>query len=435
MSEAARFSTGLPSNRPSILADPVSAVNSQVTGASLVEEMFSSTGIENPYPIYERMRGVDPVHASAFGSVMLFGYEDCMTVLRHPSFLADDFEVRNRDFPDWRAHPAMTSLASSMVFRNPPDHTRLRSLVSDTFSPQRMPSLRALIEHEVERRCRDIRRAAEMGQPYDLCELATTLPLAIVGSVLGLPRSDLPWLRGPVVGMNSLVNLPTTWADVVTADTWARKLLPYLEEAVALRRRRPTDDLISRLAAAVGDSRSGDGHLSHDEVLQTLTLLLVAGVQAPANLFTNAMHALFVHRDALRRLRHDPAYASQVVEETLRYDPPVQMVGRVAGCDVVLGGVDVRSGTEITAVVGSANRDAGHFDRPDQFVPSRQRRRVASFGNGFHACLGQSLARLEVTVAIAAIAGSFPTINLAGPPVRRPNLKIRGFCQLPVALS
>jgi cytochrome P450 len=211
------------------------------------------------------------------------------------------------------------------------------------------------------------------------------------------------------------------------AGLWLRG---YLRDLLTQRREHPRDDLMSGLIAV---EETGD-QLTEDEILATCNLLLIAGHETTVNLIANAILAMLRHPDYWAQLAGDPARASVIVEETLRYDPPVQLVGRVAGADMTIGGVRVPKGDNMMLMLAAANRDPAVNERPDTFDPDRQPLRHLAFGLGAHFCLGAPLARLEAAVALCAVTKRFPGARLAGEPTYKPHVTLRGMARLDVAV-
>jgi cytochrome P450 len=213
----------------------------------------------------------------------------------------------------------------------------------------------------------------------------------------------------------------------MAAGRWLRE---YLHELIAQRRAEPKDDLISGLIAA----EEGGDQLTEDEIVATCNLLLIAGHETTVNLIANAMQAMLRTPAQWSALAADPNRVSKVVEETMRYDPPVQLVMRVAGDDMAIGGVDVPKGDSMLLLVAAAGRDPLVAKRPDVFDPDRESIRHLGFGKGPHFCLGAPLARLEAAVALSAVTARFPNARLAGEAVYKPNVTLRGLASLPVAI-
>ena len=278
--------------------------------------------------------------------------------------------------------------------------------------------------------------AAARGSLDVVADLAYPLPVAVICRLLGVPLEDEPeFSRASAILAQALDPFITVTGDTpddaderLEAGRWLRE---YLHGLIDARRGDPRDDLISGLIAA---EESGD-HLTEDEIVATCNLLLIAGHETTVNLIANGVLALLRQPARWKTLAADPDSVSGVVEETMRYDPPVQLAMRIAGEDMTIGGVDVPKGDTMMLLLAASHRDPDAHPRPDEFDPDRDGIRHLGFGKGPHFCLGAPLARLEASVALSRAAARFPDARLAGEPVYKPNLTLRGMESLPVALS
>ncbi len=384
----------------------------------------------DPYRVYRRLRERDPVHGSRlFSGWVLTRYADVLEVLRDPSFSSDE---RNRsNFERQREMARRLGILDedepqpSMLRLDPPDHTRLRSLVNKAFTPRAVEKRRERIEgiaHEL------LAAAPSSGQ-IDLMQLfAGPLPVVVIAEMLGVPGEDQARFKhwsNEVVGAMGVARID----DVRRARAAGRELRTYLEGVAEERRREPRDDLLSALLTA---EEEGD-RLTLGEVFQTCNLLLIAGNETTTNLIGNGLLALFRHPDQLARLRDDPSLIPGAVEELLRYDSPVQFTTRIVREPKQIAGVTFERGQEIVLVVGAANRDPAQFPDPDQLDLGRERVAHLSFGHGIHFCLGAQLARLEGQIAIRAFLDHYPKAELASDaPVWGRNSILRGLRSLPV---
>ena len=390
-------------------------VESAETG-ELLGELTTMTGREDPYPRYDRLREIAPLIRAPDGALVVTRYADCSTVVRDARF--GHFPTEMLAFaglPDPTRHPAMRMLFGSLLSLNPPDHTRLRRLVSSTFTARRVQSLRPAIETMVAGLLDDL-----AGESDFIERFAFPLPVNVIGELLGVPGPDRAQFQ-------TLVRDWTRVLDVITgevlerADPAATTIREYLAGLVAERRAAPRDDLISALVAA---EEAGD-RLSEDELLTMAALLFAAGFETTTNLLANGLVAL--RRNPGQEFG-DPAVA---VAELLRYDSPVQIVARVTWDDVELGGTTVGGGERVIAYLGAGNRDPERFPDPHRLDLSRADNAPLSFGGGIHYCLGAPLARLEAQIAFPALLQRFPDIEI-GRPERRDSLTLRGYTRLPV---
>jgi cytochrome P450 len=401
------------------------------TAETAFRELLTPEGREDPYPRYAALRELSPVHASRLGPLVLTRYDDCAAVLRDATFLVHDENWLDATTPNWRDRPATGMTGRSLIFRQAPDHTRLRRLVSGAFTARRVAALHDMVEGYVNGLLDDMAAAGGDGGVIDIREmLALPLPVAVISALLGVPEADWVWLRGLAADLTPIVDFFASGADFDKADEAAREFGPYFVELANERRREPAGDMISGLVAA----QDGD-RLTEDEVVETIMLLFVAGFETSVNLITNVSLALMQHPEQWAVFGADPlGLAEQVVEESLRYDAPVQGASRIAGEDTSVAGVRVRAGKEVWTLLGAANRDPAEFDDPDRFDVTRTGSKVATFGFGTHFCLGAPLARLEGKIAFPALVRRFPRLAQAGPRVRRNNFNLRGFTEFPVTV-
>ena len=377
----------------------------------------------DPYPTYHRLRAEDPVHRTPMGFWILTRYDDVATVLRDARFGRKGFDELIRD------RFGENTFDQAMLFRDPPDHTRLRALVNKAFTPRVIEEMRAKIQKTVDRLLDGVRDARAMDV---IADLAYPLPVSVISEMLGVPAEDRDLFRGwsaDIARSLDAIVLPTEPEVVERGNAARHALSSYFRALIAERRRRPQRDLLSDLIAA---EEQGD-KLSEEELMATILLLFVAGHETTVNLIGNGTLALLRNPNQLEALRRSPALIGGAIEELLRYDAPVQRTGRMPNTDVELGGKRIAKGDLVLSLIGAANRDPAHFAEPDRLDLARADNRHLAFGWGIHFCLGAPLARAEAQAAIGTIARRMPALALATPtPEWREASALRGLKTLPV---
>jgi pimeloyl-[acyl-carrier protein] synthase len=380
--------------------------------------------IADPYPRYRRLRAEDPVHQSPMGFWVLTRYDDVAGILRDPRFGRKGFDrLLAARFGD-------AGFDLSMLFRDPPDHTRLRTLVTKAFTPRAIEQMRERIQQIVD----ELLEAVRPRRAMDLvADFAYPLPVIVICEMLGVPDTDRQRFRDWTVHIARALDaiaLPME-PEVIARGLAARHALAdYFRGLVAERRRQPRGDLLSELIAA---EEQGD-RLTEGELMATILLLFVAGHETTVNLIGNGTLALLRHPDQLRRLREDPSLLPGAVEELLRYDGPVQRTGRSCSTEVQIGGRTIPENSVVLGIIGAANRDPAIFPDPDRLDVTRGENRHLAFGWGIHFCLGASLARLEAQIALGTVVRRLPHLALAtAAPEWRPASALRGLVALPVA--
>jgi cytochrome P450 len=384
--------------------------------------------LADPYPTYHRLRAEDPVHHSPLGFWVLTRYEDVASVLRDPRFIKEPLAALvaarfGAEVP--------RGVGLSMLDRDPPDHTRLRGLVSKAFTPRVVEGLRPRIQQIVDGL---IARAQSVGSMDLIEEFAYPIPVNVICEMMGVPVKDHERFKG--WSLDIARGLDSIWlppdSEVPRRSAAARHAISdYFRELIAERRASPRGDLLSALIAA---EEAGD-KLNEEELLATCILILIAGHETTVNLIGNGVLALLRHPDELRRLRQTPGLITSAVEELLRFDGPVQRTARVASDDATIGGRTIRKGDMVMPFIGAADRDPAQFPDPDRLDLSRGDNRHIAFGWGIHFCLGAPLARVEGQIAIETLVRQLPRLELVTEsPEYRQSLTLRGLKALPVKL-
>ena len=381
----------------------------------------------DPYPAYRVLLEESPLYESPYGMLVVSRYEDCMTVLRSPG-TSNDFRKSPRFAPAVEDDEEITP---SFLFLDPPDHTRLRGLVSRAFTPRRVDQLR--------RRAQQIAdevfdRAAATGSLEVVGDLAFPLPVMMICELLGVPAEDVDefkeWSAATARGLDPSFTWPPGLLE--RFQELRRRAMDYFGELIARRRREPQDDLLSGLLEA---EEQGD-HLTEHELFSTLNLLLIAGHETTVNLIANGVLAFGRHPDQFALVQDDPSLIRGAVEEVLRFDPPVHMMGRLPVEDIELSCGTIPAWSELVMLPAASSRDPGQFSDPDRFDVARADNRHLGFGFGIHHCLGAPLARLEAQVALGTLARRFSSLELVDdPPPYKDNITLRGVASLEVKLA
>jgi cytochrome P450 len=385
----------------------------------------------DPYPQYRRLREHAPMLRGPLGYWVLSRYADIAAVLRDPRFGVgvDEASLMLAMTQDGPGVATMVELSRWMLFRDPPDHTRLRGLVSKAFTPRALEAVRPRVREIVNRLIDDF--AGRDGVDL-IADLALPLPVTVISELLGLPIEDQAQAREWAEAIAQALDPIVTEDQALRADRAVRELAAYIGGVVARRRREPGPDLLSRLIQA----EDGGGHLSEAELISTVGLLFGAGHETTRNLIGDGMLALLRHPGELQRLRDDPSLIRSAVEELLRYDSPVQIAGRGARADAVVGGQRIAAGEPMMLLVGAANRDPAQFADPDRLDVGRPDVKMLSFGGGIHFCLGAMLARTEAQIAIGTLLARVPHLELATDDLEwRPHITLRGLSRLPVKVG
>jgi cytochrome P450 len=396
------------------------------TGVQLLA--LDPTFQSDPYPVLDELRDREPVHHDeVLHRYVLTRHDDVTAILKDRTLSVDPrnatpgtFEAMFATRMEDRDRPM------SMLFSDPPYHTRLRGLVTKAFSAKAIEEMRPRIQQVVD----DLLDAVEGHERFDLiAAFAGPLPTIVIAEMLGVDPADRAdfkrWSDDGILGFDPLIT-PEMRARMEKSGA---ELEAYFRRAIAERRASPRDDLISSLIQAEED---GD-RLSDDEILTMGALLLAAGNVTTTDLIGNGVLALLRHPDQYRMLRDDPSLVRNAVEEMLRYDPPVTQTGRIPLHDVEVDGVTIPAGQSINPQLAGANHDPAQYDRPDSFDIRRQDTHHQSFGGGAHFCLGAPLARIEAQIAIASLTRRFPELRLADEPLEYRRIpSFRGLAKLTV---
>jgi cytochrome P450 len=414
-------------------ADGPHASRALATGFDL--KKLTTEFLEDPYPTYRALRQCDPIHRMPDGSYFLSRYDDCLAVYRDTETWSSDKKL---DFkPNFADSPLFEHHTTSLVFNDPPYHTRVRKLLAPAFTPRALRALEtrivSLVDHLLD-------AAAERGGMDVIIDFAAAIPIQLIGDMLGIPQGERAPLRGWSLAILGALEPVLSLQQFNTGITAVADFKDYLNEIILHRLQNAVDDPAEILSTLVGASAytgsAGKGEqLSKLELIHNCIFLLNAGHETTTNLIGNAVDLLIRNPEAMRDLRRHPDAIATAIEEFLRMESSNQLGNRRAAADTMLGGVAMPAGSYVHIGIGAANRDPAQFPDPDRLDIRRQPNRHLAFGTGIHACAGMSLARMEAQVAIGRLVQRFARIEPTGRPVRGGRARFRGFSSYPVSVA
>jgi pimeloyl-[acyl-carrier protein] synthase len=391
---------------------------------------FDRRHIANPYAMYKRLRENDPVHLSQTGEWIITRYEDTRNILRSNDFLVGNrfawlkkgigyFKYKEMDFS-----AIELAMKGFILFLNPPHHTRIRKFIHHVWNTRDVESIvRGNLQHLL----------SKISGPFDLVnDVGKPLPAMTIGKILGLPPNDYFYLKEQGSVMIKALDLYISFKDILNINEAAKNFITYFKKIVKEKEVHPDDGIVSKLIQLNKQEKT----LSDEELISTCILLFIAGEETSIGLMSTGLYNLLKHPQIVEQLRTNPSKTPDVIEELLRYDSPVQIVGRIAGKDTVLGGKQIKAGDTLTICLGSANRDSEIFERPDEFLIDRVESKHLAFGGGAHYCLGDWLARIQTQLMIEVLLTRFKKIKLINTePEWNNNLAIRTLTKLPVMIE
>ncbi|MDE2372417.1 MAG: cytochrome P450 [Burkholderiales bacterium] len=393
----------------------------------------------DPYPVYRALREHEPVKRLPDGGVLLTRWADCVQVYKNAALFASD---KTREFrPKYGDSLLYEHHTTSLVFNDPPRHTRVRRLIAGALTPKAIaamePALAALVDRLIV--AMGEKHATAAGRPVDLiADFASAIPIEVIGNLLGVPQADRGPLRGWSLAILGALEPVVTPAAFEWGNRSLREFIAYLEGLIADRRAHPGDydrDVLTRLIEGEREGEFAGEMLSAPELLHNCIFLLNAGHETTTNLIGNALVALAQHPGERRRLIDEPGLLRTAVEEVLRYESSNQLGNRITTAAAEVGGVALAPGTSITLCIGAANRDPEQFADPERFDIARSPNRHLAFGSGIHQCAGMGLARLEGAIAVGRFLTRFPRYRLSGAPERGARARFRGFTAAPCILE
>ncbi|MDE1935046.1 cytochrome P450 [Bradyrhizobium sp.] len=406
--------------------------HAQAGAAVPLFDPLSPDFIRDPYPHYDILRRLDPVHVTPHGMYLVSRHADVSEILRDKRFGKDFVERSVRRYgPKIMEEPIFRSMSHWMLQQDPPDHTRLRGLVVKAFTARRVEDMRPRIQEVVDQ---TLDRVIPNGHMDLIEDFAFRLPVTIICDMLGIPEEHRATFHaGTRDGGRILDPVPLSPDEIAKGNAANAMAQMYFHQLFELRRKQPGDDLTTQLVQAEEDGSK----LSNEELTANIILLFGAGHETTVNLIGNGLLALYRNPDQLALLKAKPELIAGAIEEILRYDSSVQMTGRVTLEDIDdLCGRRIGKGETVLCLLGSANRDPAIYpDRPDRFDIVRPNVRPLSFGGGIHYCLGAQLARIEAEIAISTLLRRLPDLRLddAANPEWRPTFVLRGLKRLPAS--
>lgn len=391
---------------------------------------FDRKYIADPYAMYKRLREEDPVHLSQTGEWIITRYEDTRNILRNNDFLVGNrfewlkkgvgyFKFKEQDFS-----AIEQAMKGFILFLNPPDHTRIRKFIHQAWDNREVEvliknNLKKLLQHKHG----EIDLVADLGKP---------LPAMTISKILGLPEKDYTYLKELGSVMIKALDLYISFKDIQQINEAAGNFIGYFKNIVSVKKKKPDEGLISKIIAL----NQQDAVLSEDEFLSSCILLFIAGEETSVSLMSTGIYNLLIRPEIWEELRSEPTRIPNVIEELIRYDAPVQIVGRIAAKDTIISGKSIPKASPLTICLGAANRDPAAFERPDEFLPERSPNRHLGFGGGGHYCLGDWLARIQTSLTLEELLTRYKNIRLMDETPRwNNNLAIRTLTRLPVKVD
>jgi cytochrome P450 len=382
---------------------------------------------DNPFPYYAALQAASPVRRLADGSVFVTRYAEAEFVYKHPKVFSSD---KKREFGEkFGATPLFEHHTTSLVFNDPPLHTRVRKLINGSLTPRAV----AQIQPDLERLVDSLIDAMAAKGSADLIEdFAAAIPIEVIGNLLGVPRSERSALRGWSLAILGALEPSLSAEAAARGNRAVREFEAYLDLLIERRRKGgdAAEDLITKLLYGEIEGQ----RLSRAELVQNCIFLLNAGHETTTNLIGNALVALALRPAERERLISEPALIKTAVEEFLRFESPNQLGNRITAEPAELGGIELAPGTQITLCIGAANRDPAVFAEPNKLDIARTPNRHLAFGSGIHQCAGVGVARLEAAIAISRFLGRFPRYALCAAPTRGGRARFRGFLRVPCTL-
>ncbi|WP_426983367.1 cytochrome P450 [Bacillus cabrialesii] len=394
---------------------------------TIASSTASSEFLKNPYPFYERLRAVHPIHKGSFLKYpgwYVTGYEEAAAILKDARF-----KVRT-PLPETSIKYQDLQCVQNrmMLFQNQPDHRRLRTMASGAFTPRMAECYRSYIDETVRLLLDQVQGEKKMEV---ISDFAFPLASFVIANIIGVPEEDREQLKDWAASLIQTIDFTRSRKALTEGNHIAVQAMAYFRELIQKRKRHPQQDMISMLLKGKEKNK-----LTEEELASTCLLLAIAGHETTVNLISNSILCLIQHPEQLLKLKESPDLIGSAIEECLRYESPTQMTARVASEDIDISGVTIRQGEQVYLLLGAANRDPIRFTNADVFDLTRSPNPHLSFGHGHHVCLGSSLARLEAQIAINTLLQRMPGLKLADTERRyRPLFGFRALEALPVTFE
>jgi cytochrome P450 len=403
--------------------------NARELAAHFDLEKLTPEFYEDPYPTYRALRENEPVKRLPSGTVFLTRYDDLVTTYKNTKSFSSD---KKKEFaPKYGASLLYEHHTTSLVFNDPPAHTRVRRLIMGALSPRAIASMEGDLIALVDKLLDAI---AAKGDCELIGDFAAAIPVEVIGNLLDVPHDEREPLRDWSLAILGALEPVVSTEAFARGNIAVKEFLAYLERLVARRRQKPGNPERDVLTRLIQGEENGE-RLTETELLHNCIFLLNAGHETTTNLIGNGLVALFQHPDQKQRLIQNPDLIKPAAEEMLRYESSNQLGNRMTTEPVELGGVTLDTGTSITLCIGAANRDPAQFPDPEVFDIARTPNRHLAFATGAHQCAGMALARLEGAIAIARFLARFPSYALSGKPVRGGRVHFRGFLSVPCSIG
>ena len=384
----------------------------------------------DPYRVLAALRAQSPVHKNTDGTFVLTCYADIVQTYRDPMIWSSDKRATFK--PKFGNTPLFEHHTNSIVFIDPPDHTRIRRLFQSAFTRKALaafvPRITSLVDEY-------LNRLEDQGQMEVVEEFSFRLPIEVVCDLLGVPRQDREFIRGWANAILTALEPTLIQKQLDDGNQAVVDFKQYLRDLIAYRRAHPNDAQDTEVLTILADAEADGKRLTEIELLHQCIFMLNAGHETSTNMITHGIHEMLLNPDQIDLLSENPDLIEPMVEEVLRYQAPIQINNRRANSDQILSGVTIPADTTVHMMINAANRDPAQFSNPDRFDITRRPNRHLSFGLGVHICAGNALARVEAQIAFQRLFRRFPKLALTIPAVIAPRLRFREVSSLHVSVT